>query len=270
MPHVLLPKAEKLWKDFEETRKSEWLKATETGRFNLMVKEAKPFKLICQALDNSEEVVMDALGDRKGKTREEAPYLLKAHVSTMNVLRKGTFKSLARATLDEMDKVSKPKTYRALKVLITGIDEIVSLAEYVEGSLKKNVAENGKKLEREEMVAKVASMSLAQVKKAVMKALAELQKVKAKPTPASWDLLISAGGTRDLCMALVSLEAAQAKGGFADLPDAKIFKIKAQPFNTSQPKTTLASNAQPQAVLERAKEWSTIVKQVADSYQAHW
>ncbi len=259
-----------LWKAFEATRKSEWLKAKETGKFNDMLKETKPFKDICLALEKGEIDMSDAIGQRKGKTHADVPFLLKSYVSKMDILRKEELKKLAKASLAEMDKVGKPNTYRALKVLITGIDEIVSLAEYKEKTLQKNAVELGKVLTQQEMIDKVASLAVQQVKKAVMKALAELQKVKATPTVATWDQLVKNGGTRDLCMALVSLETAQTKGGFSDLPNAKALKDQAQPFNTQQPKAALNPADGEKEVKERAKEWSTLVKKVADSYQKHW
>lgn len=260
----------KLWKEFEATRKSEWLKAKEAGKFAAMMKEVKPMKDLCAALDAGEVDLMDAIGNRKGKSSDDAPLYLKSYVTKMNILRKQDLRKAATEALNEMDKATKPNTYRALKVLITGIDEIQSLAEFVENSLKKNTAEIGKELTQQERIAKVQAMALLQVKKAVMKSLAEIQKVKANPTVQTWDLLVAAGGTRDLCMGLVSLEGGQGRGNFGNVPPALPHKTATQPFNTGQAKAALPPNADANAVLARLKEWSTLVKAVADDYKDHW
>jgi hypothetical protein len=267
---TLEQKWDDLWKDFEGTRKSEWLKAKEAGKFGAMMKEVKPFKELCASLKKAEGELMDAISNRGGKTTEEAPFLLKSFVSKMDIMRKEALKKLAQASLAEMDKATKPNTYRALKVLITGIDDIRGLAEFIEETLKKNTAEIGKELSQQERIAKVQSMALLQVKKAVMKSLAEIQKVRANPTPAGWKDMISAGGTRDLCMGLVTLEGAQKKGGFANVPAAAPHKVATQPFNTAQPMAVLKDTDGNDVVATRLKAWSQLVKAVAADYQAHW
>jgi hypothetical protein len=266
----LVDKWEGLWKDFESARKSEWLKAKEAGKFAAMMKQVKPMKELCAALDAGIIDVQDAIGKRKGKTQEEAPLFLKSYVSKMNVLRKSALKAAAKASLDEMDKATKPNTYRALKVLMTGIDEVVSLAEYNETVLKKNCVEMGKTLTKEEMVAKVQSMALGQVKKGAMKSLACLQKVKANPTPAEWSSQMNSAMTRDLIMGLVSLVGAQAKGGFGNIPNANRHKTLADPWNTGQPTSAVTAQDTPAIILQKAKAWGAVVKGVVTDYQAHW
>ena len=263
-------KWDKLWKEFETTRKSEWLKSHEVGKFNAMVKEAPQFKAILKSLDSGEIDLLNACGNLHGMTMAEAPLLLKSWVSKMQILKKDALRKLTKASLDEMDKETKPHTYRALKVLITGIDEITSLAEYVEKTLVDAAANAGKTVSSQERVAKIQSLALTQVKKAVMKSLAQIQKVKADPTSETWGKLVADGGTRDLCMGLTSLVAAQQKGHFGAVPAALPLKNAAQPFNTGQPKSDLQANANPALVAQRLKEWSTLVKAVATAYQPHW
>lgn len=142
-------------------------------------------------------------------------------------------------------------------MLITGIDEITSLAEYVEKTLVDAAANAGKTVSSQERVAKIQS-------------LAQIQKVKADPTSETWGKLVADGGTRDLCMGLTSLVAAQQKGNFGTVPAALQLKNATQPFNTGQAKSALPSTANPTVVAQRLKEWSALVKAVAAAYQAHW
>ncbi len=267
---VLESKWDTLWKDFENVRKSEWLKATEAGEYNAMVKEAKAAKTILKALDSGETDLLNACGNTQGKTYDEVPFFLKAWVTKMKVLNKGDLKNKAAALLNNMDKATKPKTYRALKVLITGIDGITAHAEYVEKTLKDAAAKAGKEVSSQERIAAVQSMALAQVKKGATKALAEAQKVKANPTPETWTAMINNGGTRDLIMGLVSLASAQNKGDFGNVPAALAHKNACQPFNTGQAMAVLGDNDGPPVVTQRLKAWTQLVKAVVNDYQAHW
>ena len=259
-----------LWKSFEDTRKSEWLKATEAGKFAVMMKEVKPMKEMLEALDAGEPDILNACAGSHGKTKDEAPFLLKSFVSKMTVLKKGTLRTLAKASLAEMDKATKPNTYRALKVLITGIDEVESLAAYLEKTMISSVADAGKVLTREENIIKVQRLALAQVKKGAMKSLACLQKVKASPTPVTWTNEMNAAMTRDLIMGLVSLVGAQSKGLFDGVPAASAHKALADPWNTGQP-TSAVGPADTEAVIKKkVTDWGKIVKDVVTAYQAHW
>ena len=266
----LVTKWDKLWKDFEAARKSEWLKAKEAGKFNQLIKERVGYKKILESLEVSEVDLLNACGGTRGRKIDEVPFLLKSWVSKMAILKKDDFKKMAKASLDEMDKATKPNTYRALKVLITGIDSIGSLAEYVDKTLHDAAASAGKVVSSQERIAKVEALAVAQVKKGVMKALAEIQKVKSATTPEAWTALISNGGTRDLCMALTSLHAAQQKGGFTTVPAALPHKNATQPFNTAQAMAVLGPNDDTKVVAVRLKAWSGLVKAVATDYQAHW
>lgn len=259
-----------LWKAFESTRKSEWLKSTEAGKFAAMMKEAKPMKEMLEALDAAEPDILNACAGSHGKTREEAPLLLKSFVSKMTVLKKGTLRILAKASLAEMDKVTKPNTYRALKILITGIDEIESLAAYLEKTMISSVIDAGKTMTKEDNINKVQRLALAQVKKGAMKSLACLQKVKASPTPATWTTEMNAAMTRDLIMGLVSLVGAQAKGLFDGVPTAKPHKALADAWNTGQPLSAVGPADNETTIKKKVSDWGKIVKDIVTAYQAHW
>ena len=267
---ALEPKWDELWKAFESVRKAEWLKTDKAVKFNLMMKEVPVMKATLKAIDTNEVVLLDACGNRQGKTYAEVPLYLKTYVTKMAVLKKGDLRKLAKDSYDEMDKATKPKTYRALKVLMTGIDEIQTLGEYTEKTLINAAKDAGKTVSSQERIQQVQDIALTQVKKAVMKSLANIQKCKADLTPAGWTALMNGGGTRDLIMGLTALVGAQAKGGFGTVPAALPLKNTAQPFNTGQPSAVLAPTDGPAEVGVKLKAWSVIVKSVANAYAAHW
>ena len=267
---MLEEKWESLWKDFETARKSEWLKAEQTGKFNAMIKEVPMMKATLKALDASRLDVLNACGAVKGRTIADVPLFLKAHVTKMSFLKKGDLKKLAKASYDEMDKATKPKSYRALKVLMTGIDEIQTLAEYDEKTLIDSAKAAGKEVGSAERVAKVEALALDQIKKAVAKALSLIQKCKVDPTPLTWKALVDGGGTRDLIMALTTLIKVQDKGQHDRIPSGKPLKARADPFNTGQAQANLGPADGVPEVVAKLKAWSTIVKAVADAYKDHW
>ncbi|RMF39943.1 MAG: hypothetical protein D6754_04405, partial [Alphaproteobacteria bacterium] len=228
----------KLWTDFQNARKNEWLKAEEVGNFNKMMKEVpRDMKVITKALDEAEVQVSSACSSVRGFKPEDAPGYLAKFVSNAKVLAKGTHKALVKKSYDDMDKAKKPRTYRALKVLMTGMDEISSLAQYKAKALKDQVDDIGKQLSSQQRIAQVHAKALDQVKKGAMKSLACLQKVKANPTPKAWKEQMGAGMTRDLIMGLTTLQAAQKKGDFGDVPKAGWWKSYCDPWNTGQAKT---------------------------------
>lgn len=153
---------------------------------------------------------------------------------------------------------------------MTGIEEITSLAEYEAKGLADAAAAVGKEVSAQERIAKVQALALTQVKQAVMKSLAGIQRVKADPTPESWKQFINDGCTRDVCMGLVSLEKGQAGGSFGNVPSATPHKATTTPFNTSQPMANVPPNMDATEVKRRLKVWSGIVKAIAADYQAHW
>jgi hypothetical protein len=270
MPGLLETKWTSLWKDFETTRKSEWLKSKEVGKFNAMIKEVPEMVKVLKSLDTAHEETLDACGARRGKTHEDVPFMLKSYVTKLKVLMKGDLKKLAQASFDEMDKATKPNTYRALKVLMTGIAEITSLAEYQSKGLANAAAAVGKEQSIQERAAKVQELALTQIKKAVMKSLAGIQKVKAGPTPDSWQLFVANGCTRDVVMGLVSLEKAQTQGSFGNVPAATPHKLTTTPFNTGQPMANVTPDMDGAEITRRLKAWSGMVKAIAADYQAHW
>ena len=67
-------KWEELWKNFEATRKSEWLKAKEVGKFNAMIKEVPAMKATLKSLDAGEIDLLNACGNIHGKKTEMRLY----------------------------------------------------------------------------------------------------------------------------------------------------------------------------------------------------
>lgn len=267
---ALEPKWNDLWKTFEAVRKAEWLKTDQATNYNKMVKEASGMATLLKAIDKNEQELLDACGNRKGKTYAEVPLYLKTYIAKLGILKKGDLKQLAQTSYADMDKVTKPKTYRALKVLMTGIQEIVTLGEYSEKTLINAAKDAGKTVSSQERIQQVQDIALSQVKKAVAKSLALIQKNKADLTRAGWTDLMNGGGTRDVIMGLTALAAAQAKGGFANVPAAGPLKATANPWNVAQTMAKLELTDGPVEIAAKLKAWSVVVKSIAVAYSAHW
>ena len=259
-----LDKWNKLTKDFQTAIKGEslWSKDVQEVNRNLLS--------VVKVLDKSEVEVMDACGNRKGLKPADAAGYLATFKLMSNSLRAGTQKAKITGELNNTDKATKPKTYRALKVLATGIDDIASLAEYKAKTFDDAVANVGRQLSADERKAEVQALALTQVKKGVMKALAGLQKIKAEPTPLRWTNTMNDGLTRDLIMGLTSLHIAQGKGAFGGVPAALAHKNATAPWNTGQASSAVNDADTPVIIAAKAKQWSAIVKAVAADYQAHW
>lgn len=175
-----------------------------------------------------------------------------------------------RVELGNTDKGNSPKTYRALKVLATGIESINGTASYIGRSLEDKVKNVGKQLESSDRVAQVHEKALKQIKKGVQKSIACIQALKSDPTPKNWDDQWNRGMGRDPIMGLRTLRDAKGKGGFGGVPDPTPHMTALAGYNTGQKDTKLPADADAAEILRRLKVFSGVIKAVANDYRGHW
>ena len=217
------------------------------------------------ALDKWEGEVRDAVL----KTPQDAPQKLKGLETALKTYWQGKdFPEAIKINLDDVKKANDPDLYRALKVLLTGVEEMSAYAEYCVKAVAQNVADIGKKMDAH---ARTQELALLQVKKATAKSLAWLQKINADPTPKAWEDAMNGGMTRDVIMALVALREAQDEfGKFNDIPKAVTHWDVARGWYTGQKHSKTDKTTDEKTIKAMKKGWSEIVKDIAANYQKHW
>jgi hypothetical protein len=254
----------KLAQAYQKAIKGEALWSRDIQRVNTELKK------ICTELDQIGVEVTQSVFENQGYKKEDAPAYAAKFTSRMRILKGGGHVQTVRNELANTDKATQPKTYRALKVLASGIEEIATMAEYMEKDITQKVADIGQEISSQERVARVQAKALLQVKKAVKKSLAWAQKVKSDPTPRAWTDAMNGGMTRDVIMGIVALEGAQKKGDFGTVPAASAHKAVMSSWNTGQRDSAVNDDALPAAVKAKLKTWVGLVKACEGDYSPHW
>lgn len=254
----------KLASDFQKALKGEALWSKEIQGLN------RELAKLTKEIDTCEAELSCCCNNSRGfKQEDAADYLLKLR-SKVTALVRGGFDDIVQGQLNGTDKDAKPKTYRALKVLLTGIKELSTLAEYKLPTFEQQVGDIGRQIQSAERTARVEALALAQVKKAVAKSAACIQKIKGTPTPAQWKEQMAQGMTRDVVMGLRSLRDAFNKGSIQDIPNPAAHFQHVSPWNTAQPASEVNDTDDEQAILQKVKAWSQLIKAIVADYGDQW
>lgn len=260
---------DKYLKEFEAIKKKELLSPRDP--YYLALNKAK--KVFSEGLgevDAMYEMVMSACGGRNGLDISAAPTALKGYGNKLVAAKTKRPDVAIKALLDVSPKDTKPMTYRACKMLLQSVDSVVASMEQEMKTLVNQVKNAGKESSRETNIADTNRIALGSVKKAVAKSLTEIQKCRANPTLAGWAKLFSNGGTRDLVLAVQSLERAQKGGDFDQVPSATPFRHQTDLYNPGGKLAEFPQGSTDDMVPHRLKSWSQIVKWVNDGYAPYW
>jgi hypothetical protein len=259
-------KATKLIEEFEKVVKGRKADVGALKKISDQIRDVnRQILKVTTVLDSREGLVRDAV--------IKAPQDAKARLSDFGIALKTfwqnkNFPEAIRINLDDVKKANDPDLYRALKVLLSGVEEMSAYAEYCEKAVAQNVRDIGKEMDAH---ARTQELALSQVKKAATKSLAWLQKINSDPTPTKWDQAMNNGMTRDVIMALVALQEAQEDSGkFNEIPKARSHYEVAKPWNTGQPRTKTDKTTDERRIKAMKTEWSQIVKDISANYQRHW
>lgn len=202
--------------------------------------------------------------------KEDLILAAKCHSKLVAEIKKmGSFSKFIGGVITRDLKVESPNLYRALKVLATGLDSIAATALYRAKSHEQQIKNFIKERSKEETVERTQELALVQVEKALRKARACLQKVKSDPTIETWKKVCNLGMGRDVKMAMVSLVGAQKKSQFPEFDPGrtKDHYNNSLPWDTGKTKSTLPEDADQRVILVRAKEYSHIIKNIAEEYE---
>lgn len=251
-----------LYKAFTNAIKGEWtprevasLTSEVVKKMTVLSKEVDDLEVACRTAI----LKQDALGAAKQ---------LDTH--SKKVRKFGKRAQEVRGLLGGVDKAAKPKTYRGLKVLATGIDSMQSSSDFVHKTLIDGIAAIGKEREPGAAVKSTHQKALPQLKKGILKAVACAQRVKANPTPEGWATAINQGMGRDCLMAMRTLRDAKKAGSFEEVPPPNKLMALFAPYDTEGRLKRLAEDADRDAVLAELKSFTKRVKSLKSTYERFW